>query len=99
MSDNPNPRYNKLNYCRFLINLKSMQLNMRILGKEFCCYGHFKKLQNIKGYSDYRTLIQCFAVFKEINSRWNYVSKDGDYIATASESLSYFREIVMIIPF
>jgi hypothetical protein len=42
-----------------------------------------QKLQNIKGYSDYRTLIQCFAVFKEINSRWNYVSdpKDGDYIA------------------
>jgi hypothetical protein len=37
-------------------------------------------------HSDYRTLIQCFAVFKEINSRWNYVSdpKDGDYIATAS---------------
>jgi transglutaminase-like putative cysteine protease len=51
-----------------------------------------QKLQKIKGYSDYRTLIQCFAVFKEINSRWNYVSdpKDGDYIATASESLSYF---------
>jgi hypothetical protein len=60
---------------------------------------NFKK--DKKGYSDYRTLIQCFAVFKEINSRWNYVSdpKDGDYIATASESLSYFREIVMIIPF
>jgi hypothetical protein len=34
-------------------------------GKEFCCYGHFKKLQNIKGYSDYRTLIQCFAVLKK----------------------------------
>jgi hypothetical protein len=60
----------------------------RILGKEFCCYGHFKKLQNIKGY--YRTLIQCFAVFKEIN-RWNYVSDPKtETIATASESLSYF---------
>jgi transglutaminase-like putative cysteine protease len=34
-----------------------------------------KTSKNIKGYSDYRTLIQCFAVFKEINSRWNYVSK------------------------
>ena len=36
-------------------------------------------------------MIQCFAVFKEINSRWNYVSdpKDGDYIATASESLQF----------
>jgi hypothetical protein len=74
MSDNPNPQdiiIAKL--LPFLINPKlSMQL-YRILGKEFCCYGHFKKLQNIKGYSDYRTLIQCFAVFKEIN-RWNYVS-------------------------
>jgi hypothetical protein len=60
---------------------------MRILG-EFCCYGHFKKTSKNINYSDYRTLIQCFAVFKEINSRWNYVSdpKDGDYIATASES-------------
>lgn len=50
---------------------------------------HFK---GIKGYSDYRTVIQCFAVFKEINSRWNYVNdpKEGDYIATASESLEYF---------
>ncbi|WP_281225123.1 transglutaminase [Flavobacterium aquiphilum] len=50
---------------------------------------HFKY---IRGYSDYRTLIQCFAVFKEINSRWNYVNdpKYGDYIATAHESLLYF---------
>ena len=49
---------------------------------------HFKK---IKGYHDYFTMIQCFAVFKEINSRWNYVSdpKGRDYIATASESLKY----------
>jgi hypothetical protein len=50
---------------------------------------HFKHIQ---GYSDYRNLIQCFAVFKEINSRWNYVNdpKNGDYIATAHESLLYF---------
>lgn len=50
---------------------------------------HFKK---IKGHSEYRNLIQCFAVFKEINSRWNYVNdpKYGDYIATAHESLLYF---------
>lgn len=49
---------------------------------------HFKK---IKGYHDYFTMIQCFAVFKEINSRWNYVSdpKGHDYIATASESIKY----------
>ena len=50
---------------------------------------HFK---GIKGYSDYRTTVQCFAVFKEINSRWNYVNdpKEGDYIATATESMAYF---------
>ncbi|AOW10138.1 hypothetical protein [Flavobacterium gilvum] len=50
---------------------------------------HFK---HIRGYSEYRNLIQCFAVFKEINSRWNYVNdpKNGDYIASARESLLYF---------
>lgn len=50
---------------------------------------HFK---DVKGYGEYRTLIQCFAVFKEINSRWNYVSdpKGREYIATASESIPNF---------
>lgn len=50
-----------------------------------------ENFKNIKGYSEYRTIIQSFAVFKEINSRWHYVSdpKDDDYIATASESLKY----------
>ncbi|AWG22292.1 transglutaminase [Flavobacterium faecale] len=50
-----------------------------------------ENFKNVRGYSEYRTIIQCFAVFKEINSRWHYVSdpKDDDYIATASESLKY----------
>jgi Ca2+/Na+ antiporter len=49
---------------------------------------HFK---NVKGYYDYYTIIQSFAIFKEINSRWNYVSdpKGHDYIAKATESLQY----------
>ncbi|WP_309612889.1 transglutaminase [Flavobacterium sp.] len=49
---------------------------------------HFK---NVKGYYDYFTVIQSFAIFKEINSRWNYVSdpKGHDYIAKATESLQY----------
>ncbi len=48
---------------------------------------HFTKIH--KG--NYRIIIQCFAVFKEINSRWNYVSdpKNSDYIAKASESAKY----------
>lgn len=49
---------------------------------------HFK---HIKGYYDDWTIIQSFAIFKEINSRWNYVSdpKGHDYIAKATESLQY----------
>ncbi len=47
--------------------------------------------KDVKGYNDYFTLIQCFAVFKEINSNWNYVSdpKGLEYIASASESVQY----------
>jgi hypothetical protein len=39
-----------------------------------------------------RLMIQCFAVFKEINSKWNYVNdpKGREYIAFASESLQNF---------
>lgn len=60
--------------------------------RNFAIMATSKHFKDVKGYSEYRTLIQCFAVFKEINSRWNYVHdpKDGDYIATASESLAYF---------
>jgi hypothetical protein len=60
--------------------------------RNFAIMSTSKHFKNIKGYSDLRTIIQCFAVFKEINSRWNYVNdpKEGDYIATASESLLYF---------
>ena len=60
--------------------------------RNFAVMATTKHFKNIKGYSDYRTVIQCFAVFKEINSRWNYVSdpKAHDYIATATESLLYF---------
>ncbi|RKS94170.1 hypothetical protein BC952_2040 [Flavobacterium limicola] len=60
--------------------------------RNFAVMATTKHFKDIKGYSDYRTIIQCFAVFKEINSRWNYVSdpKARDYIATATESLLYF---------
>ncbi|SHL08537.1 transglutaminase [Flavobacterium xanthum] len=60
--------------------------------RNFAIMATSKHFKDVKGYSDYRTIIQCFAVFKEINSRWNYVSdpKARDYIATATESLLYF---------
>lgn len=50
-----------------------------------------KNFKHVKGYTTYYTTIQCFAVFKEINTNWNYVSdpKGHDYIAKASETLPY----------
>lgn len=48
--------------------------------------------QDIKGHHKYRQVIQCFAVFKEVRDRWNYVNdpKGREYIAYASESLQHF---------
>lgn len=50
---------------------------------------HFTKTPS---FSKNRQLIQSFAIFKEIRTRWNYVNdpKGREYIATASESLEHF---------
>ena len=42
-----------------------------------------------KKYHKYRTLIQCFSIFKVINSNWKYVydPKNEEYYAKASESI------------
>ncbi len=60
--------------------------------RDFAIQATLQNFRNIKGYPEYRTIIQCFAVFKEINTNWNYVSdpKNRDYIASARESLKYF---------
>jgi len=95
MSDNPYPQdiiVSKLlpfpNKTKILKAIEYKNPKVR----NFAIMATNNKFKNIHGYSEYRTIIQCFAVFKEINSRWNYVSdpKDDDYIATASESLNYF---------
>lgn len=95
MSDNPFPQdiiIAKLlpfpNKSKILAAIEYQNPNVR----NFAIMATSKHFKDIKGYADYRTLIQCFAVFKEINKRWNYVSdpSDRDYIATASESLDYF---------
>ena len=41
--------------------------------------------------TDYRNLIQCFAIFKEVNSNWNYVNdpESRNYFAKASESVGH----------
>ncbi len=57
--------------------------------RNFAVMATTKHFRNFKRYGDYRALIQCFAAFQEINSRWNYVNdpKGRDYIANASESV------------
>jgi hypothetical protein len=60
--------------------------------RNFAIMATTKNFKDPIGYPEYRNLIQCFAVFKEINSRWHYVNdpKNEDYIANAHESLLYF---------
>ncbi|WP_333600002.1 transglutaminase [Flavobacterium sp.] len=59
--------------------------------RDFAIMAINKHFKHVKGYYNDWTLIQSFAVFKEINTRWNYVSdpKGHDYIASATESLQY----------
>lgn len=56
--------------------------------RNFAVAATTRHFRDVKKYREYRTLIQCFAAFKEINTRWNYVNdpKGRDYIASASES-------------
>lgn len=94
MQDNPNPQDIILSRLLPFPN-KSKIINAieyeNPKVRNFAIMATSKYFKNIKGYSEYRTLIQCFAVFKEINSRWNYVSdpKGHEYIAKASESILY----------
>ena len=93
MNDNPNPQdiiIEKLlpfpNKSKILDAIEYK--NQRV--RDFAIMAtlkHFTKTRKGK----YRVTIQCFAVFKEINSRWNYVSdpKNSEYIARASESVRY----------
>jgi hypothetical protein len=60
--------------------------------RNFALMATTKYFKDVKGYREQRRLIQCFAVFKEIRNRWNYVNdpKGEEYIAYASESLQHF---------
>lgn len=60
--------------------------------RNFAVMATTQNFRNVKGYHNYRTIIQCFAVFKEIKEKWNYVDdpKGREYIAAASESVMHF---------
>ena len=60
--------------------------------RNFALMATTKYFRDVKGYKKQRRMIQCFAVFKEIRNRWNYVDdpKGKEYIAAATESLQHF---------
>jgi len=60
--------------------------------RNFALMATTKYFRDVKGYKKQRLMIQCFAVFKEIRNRWNYVNdpKGHEYIAFASESIQHF---------
>jgi hypothetical protein len=60
--------------------------------RNFALAATIKNFKDIKKSGNIRTMIQCFAVFKEIRNKWNYVNdpKGSEYIASASESLQHF---------
>ena len=95
MAENPNPQdviISKLlpfpNKTKILNAIDYSSPKVR----NFALMATTKHFQKTKQFRKYRTLIQCFAVFKEIQNRWNYVNdpKGEEYIAKASESLQHF---------
>ena len=65
--------------------------------RNFSLMATSKYFKKTKGYSQYHTLIQSFAIFKEINTNWNYVSdpKGKDYIAPAYRDWETDRKSVV----
>lgn len=60
--------------------------------RNFAVMATTENFRDVKGYAEYRTIIQCFAVFKKVKENWNYVDdpKGREYIAAASESVMHF---------
>ncbi len=85
MTDNPNPQdiiVSKLlpfpNKSKIIKAIEYDNPHVR----NFAVGATTKHFRNIKGYKEYRQIIQCFAIFKEIQDNWNYVNdpkKPGIY--------------------
>lgn len=95
MADNPNPQdiiISKLlpfpNKTKIVKAINYSHPKVR----NFALMATTKHFQDTKQFKKYRTLIQCFAVFNEIQNRWNYVNdpRGEEYIALANESLQHF---------
>ncbi len=60
--------------------------------RNFAVTAATKNFSEMKGYGDYRRMIQCFSIFKEVRDRWHYVNdpRSHEYIADASETVEHF---------
>lgn len=95
MADDPNPQDIIISHLLPFPNKSKIidavnYNNPRV--RNFALVATTRYFRDVKGYRDQRVMIQCFAVFKEIRNRWNYVNdpKGHEYIAYASESLQHF---------
>ena len=95
MQDNPNPQdliISKLlpfpNKSKIIAAVEYNNPKVR----NFALAATAKHFKNEKKSGNFRVMIQCFAVFKEIRNNWNYVNdpKGSEYIAAATESLQHF---------
>lgn len=95
MQQNPNPQdiiVSKLlpfpNKTRVLKAIEFTNPKVR----NFALYATTKHFSDFKTNEKNRKLVQCFAVFKEIKTKFNYVNdpKGREYIAKASETLEHF---------
>lgn len=95
MADDPNPQDIIISHLLPFPNKSKIidavnYNNPRV--RNFALVATTRYFRDVKGYRDQRVMIQCFAVFKEIRNRWNYVNdpKGHEYIAYASESIQHF---------
>ena len=93
MADDPNPQNIIISKLLPFPNKSSILRGVDYKNpkvRNFAVMATTKHFRDVKGYGGYRQLIQCFAVFKEINSRWIYVNdpRGRDYIAKADESVT-----------
>lgn len=93
MADDPNPQNIIISKLLPFPNKSSILRGVDYKNpkvRNFAVMATTKHFRDVKGYGGYRQLIQCFAVFKEINSRWIYVNdpRGRDYIARADESVT-----------
>jgi hypothetical protein len=95
MSDNPNPQdlfvSKLLPFPNKKETLQAVEYDHPKV-RNFALYATTKHFKDITGQKEHRKIIQCFAVFKEIRNRWNYVNDPigQEYIARATESLIHF---------